>query len=382
MSVGHLKYKAVSVAGHITESGDIMNINEVFELMIKENASDAMIRAGSVLKLRVSKGLKSMPDIIFSENDIKAINSSILTKMELDILEKKRGYDLAINYSDSWRFRLGIVYQQGSVIIVARRINLASLEFDKLNLPKTVLERLCGERRGLILLVGMTGSGKSTTIATMIEYINQHYGRHIVSVEEPVEYIFKDKMSLINQREIGRDVLSYDDAIKQLATISPDVLYIGDIRDADICTAVLKAAEKGMLVLSTLHSLNTQMAVETLVNMFPLEKQERVFSRLAMLLKGVIAQRLIPRADMDGMIPAYEVMTLSPTIASAIEEKRISDIPKILSESGHIYGMNTYNQCLLSLIKAKKITVDSAIDNSDNKKDMEVMLNYEPSITR
>lgn len=354
-----------------------MTIQEVFERMVKENASDAIMRAGTSLKLRVSTELIGTSEPPFTEDNIQEILSSLISTAEREVLEKKRGYDIGINYTEQWRFRIGIFYQQDKITIVARRIDLSSLNFEKLNLPKDVLERLCHERRGLIILVGMTGSGKSTTIASMIEYINAHFGRHIITVEEPVEYIFKDKMSVIDQREIGRDVMDYAEALKQMATLSPDVLFVGDIKDTHICSAVLKAAEKGMLVFSTMHSLNAQMTVETLVNLFPPEQQDRIFMRLSLVLKGVIAQRLIPRLGGKGLIPAYEVMTLSPTIASAISEKRVMDIPKIIRESTEIYKMNTYNQCLLSLLKSKIISRENALDYSDNKRDIEVSLTFD-----
>lgn len=354
-----------------------MILYDVFDTMIQENASDAIIRVDSPLRLRVYSELKTVDNRLFTEKEINAAVTNLLSAPERDALEHKRGCDGAITYKDQWRFRIGIFYQQGRLAMVARKINLCSLNFDDLHLPAGVLERLCHERRGLILLVGMTGSGKSTTIATMIEYINQHFGRHILTVEEPIEYIFKDKLSMINQREVGRDVMDYEDALKQIATQSPDILYVGDIRDAHICSAVLKAAEKGLLVISTLHSVNAQTTVETLVNLFPAEQHDRLFGRLSLLLKGIIAQRLVPREDQPGLIPAYEVMTLSPTIANVIAEKKIGDIPKLIREGVDQYGMNTYNQCLLNLIREKKISRQNALQYSDNKKDIELMLTYD-----
>lgn len=354
-----------------------MKLQDVFERMVQMNASDAIMRPGAVLHLRVSMELRADGDAPFSSADVEGIVAGLLDKRQMETLERRRGYDVAVNFGEQWRFRIGIFHQQDQLTLVARRIDLKSLHFDELHLPGGVLERLAHERRGLILLVGMTGSGKSTTIASMIEYINQNFGRHILTMEEPVEYIFKDKKSMINQREIGRDVMDYDDALKQMATLSPDVLYVGDIRDAHICSAVLKAAEKGMLVFSTMHSLNAQMTIETLVNFFPPEQHERIFSKLSLLLKGVIAQRLIPRLDGAGLIPAYEVMTLSPTIANAIVERKIGDIPKILREGGDMFGMNTYNQCLLKLIKEKLISEEEALKYSDQRRDIEVSLAYQ-----
>ncbi|MFH0800209.1 MAG: PilT/PilU family type 4a pilus ATPase [Pseudomonadota bacterium] len=353
-----------------------MNLHDVFDLMIKENASDAILKAGSPIRLRIFTELKEQGKAVFSGKEIEAAIAGLVTPAEKKLVEQRRGYEGAVSHGEAWRFRIGIFWQQGQPAIVARKIDLQTLNFEKLNLPAAVLESLCRERRGLILLVGMAGSGKSTTIASMIEHINQNAGRHILTAEEPIEYVFREKMSVINQREIGRDVADYEEALKQMANLSPDILYIGDIRDAGTCSAVLKAAEKGILVFSTLHSVNAQTTVETLINFFPREQQDRMFVRLSLLLKGVIAQRLIPRDGAPGLIPAYEVMTLSPTIAAAIAEKRIVDIPKIIRESSDMFGMNTYEQCLLRLIRENKIAHESALEYSDSRKDIEVSLTY------
>lgn len=360
-------------------AGGPMKLDDVFDLMIKENASDALLRPGAPLHLRIYGELKTLENEVMNQKEIQDSIDRVLDEGEKAALAKNRGCGGAITYREDWRFRLGVFYQQDKLAIVARKIDLALPEFDKLNLPAKVFEKLCAERRGLILLVGMTGNGKSTTIAAMIEHINRNLGRHILTVEEPIEYVFRDKKSMIHQREVGRDVMDYEHALKQSALLSPDILYVGDIRDTAICTAVLKAAEKGMLVISTMHAGNVQMAIETMVNLFPFDQRERVYYRLSLLLKGVVAQRLIPRDDQPGLIPAYEVMILSPTIASAIAEKRIAEIPKILRESTDMYGMNTYTQCLINLIKEKKITEQTAIDHADNKRDVEVSLSYSGS---
>ena len=353
-----------------------MKLDDVFDLMIKENASDALLRPGTPVHLRIFNELKVVEDEIMSDKEIQDAMDRVLDAGEKQLLKERRGCGGSVTYREDWRFRLGVFYQQDKIAIVARKIDLALPEFDKLNLPAPVLEKLCAERRGLVLLVGMTGNGKSTTIAAMIEHVNRTLGRHIITVEEPIEYVFRDKKSMIHQREIGRDVIDYEDALKQIALLSPDILYVGDIRDTAICSAVMKAAEKGMLVISTMHAGNVQMAIETMVNLFPHDQRDRVYYRLSLLLKGVIAQRLIPRADAPGLIPSYEVMTLSPTIASAIAEKRIGEIQKIMRESTDMYGMNTYTQCLINLIKQQKITQETAFAYADNRRDIEVSLSY------
>jgi twitching motility protein PilT len=225
----------------------------------------------------------------------------------------------------------------------------------------------------MVLLTGITGSGKSTTIAAMIEYINQSFGKHIITIEEPIEFTFEDKKSIINQREIGADVATYSDALWQFALHSPDVIFIGNIRDANTCYAALTAAETGVLVFSTLHTVNAASTVERIINFFPPHQHSLILNQLSFLLKGVVSMRLIPREDKSGLIPAYEIMVLSPSISRLIRENKLWEIPKYIT-TGDVYGMKSFHQCLLELVVARKISPENALQYADKREELELEL--------
>lgn len=357
-----------------------MTFKEVIDVMIKSNASDVFVRVAGSLRARIRTEVITInPDYKFSPEDIDKIVSEITDPHKRERLEKERSCEFTSYYGKRWRLRIGIFYQRNSLSIVIRKIDLDVPSFEELNLPKVVLEKFCQERRGLILMTGVTGSGKSTAIAAMIEFINQNYGRHILTIEEPIEFIFNDKKSIVNQREIGTDVFSYSAALKQFAVHSPDVLFVGNIRDQATCHAALTAAETGTLVFSTVHTINATSTIERIVNFFSPQQHHFVFNQLSFLLKGVVSLRLIPRIDIEGLIPAYEVMTLSPTISSLIREEKIWDIPKYIS-TGEIYGMENFNQCLMRLIVEAKISPEIAMEYSDRKEELMLQLRHKDLI--
>ena len=356
-----------------------MEPKDLFKIMVEKNASDLFIRPGGYLYARILTEVKPINDHRFSVEEVKTLVTKWTDAYEKEMLLKTKNCEFATFFEGGdkrWRFRISIFYQKNNFAIVIRKIDLNLLSFEELNLPAKVLEKLCCERRGMILLTGITGSGKSTTIAAMIEYINRNFGKHILTVEEPIEFVFEDKKSMINHREIGRDVLTYADSLKQAAFHSPDVIYIGNIKDMETCHAALTAAETGALVFSTMHSVNAASTVERLVNFFPAEQHNFIFTQLSLLLKGVVSLRLLPRADGEGLLPAYEVMTLSPTISSLISKALIREIPEHIGSS-EIFGMNSFNKCLMELIRKKKISIDVALDNSDDQNDLTLQLKKE-----
>ncbi|MDD5618369.1 MAG: PilT/PilU family type 4a pilus ATPase, partial [Candidatus Omnitrophica bacterium] len=279
----------------------------------------------------------------------------------------------AFNDDGLGRFRVSLFLQRGVPSIVIRRIKEHIGNFSELNLPGDVLAKLTQEMRGLVILTGPAGNGKSTTIASMIDYINEHQNRHIITIEDPIEFIFPDKQSIVNQRELGLDVKSYPAALRQITLQSPDVIFIGTIRDLATMSAALIAAEMGTLVLSTLHTNNSVQTIERMVNFFPPYQHEEMRMQLSSLLKGVISLRLLPRADGTGRIPAYEVMTLTPTISRLIRENKLRDIPRYLEE-GEMFGMKSFKQSLSGLVKANKITKEDACTFADSKEELELEL--------
>jgi pilus retraction protein PilT len=353
-----------------------MKIYKYVQQLIDKKGSDLFLRVGSPAKARVYGDIVDLGKEDLSPEEIEIITEEIVTKDNLEELYHKRSYEGAFHYADHWRFRVSVFYQRNSLSLVIRKIDLKISDFETLNLPAGVLESLCSEKRGLVLLAGSTGSGKSTTIASMIEHINRRYKRHILSIEEPIEFTFDDKKSIINQREIGKDVSNYGDALKQFALHSPDVIYIGNIRDEETMRAALDAAETGVLVFSTIHTVNASQTVERILSFFPHYQQKQVLMQLSNLLKGVVSLRLIARKDKEGVIPVYESMVLSPSIARLLRENHLGDLQKYIEE-GEVYGMVSFEQNLLKFVKGGKIDPQAAIDFSDRKEELKMRIQHE-----
>jgi twitching motility protein PilT len=350
-----------------------MNIKQILDTMIEKDLSDVFVRANSPLRGRRYNQVEIVGTEILTVENMEKVVNEIANQREKEKLAENRACEFTQWYKDNWRFRIGIFYQRNSLAAVMRKIDLRIPTFDKLNLPGAVLEKFCQQRRGMILLTGITGSGKSTTIASMIEFINQNYKRHILTVEEPIEFTFNDKKSIINQREIGVDVKTYADALRQFTLHSPDVIFIGNIRDAETCYAALTAAETGVLVFSTLHTVNAASTVERIINFFPPHQHRLVMEQLSFLLKGVLSQRLLPHADGSGLIPAYEAMVLSPSISRLLIENKTWELPKYIS-TGDIYGMKSFHRCLLEQVTSGKITAQIALEYADKKEELEMEL--------
>lgn len=349
-----------------------MDFKEILEIMIDKNVSDVFIRVNSYLKGRINSQIEVISEEKLDMQAVEQIVGEISKVRDKELFQKKKSCEFTIWYGNFWRFRVAMFYQRNTPSIVIRKIDLRIPDFDKLNLPVRTLENFCRQRRGLILVTGITGSGKSTAIASMMEYINMNMKRHILSIEEPIEFIFSDKQCIINQREIGFDVVNYNDALRQFAVHSPDVIFIGNIRDAETCYAALTAAETGVLVFSTLHTVNASSTVERIINFFPPHQHEFILFQLSSLLKGVLSLRLVPRADKKGgLVPAYEILTQSPSISRLMRENKAVEIPKYIA-SGGVYGMKAFNQSLVELVEAKKVDAQIALDYADKREELEM----------
>ena len=346
-----------------------MTFEEIINIMIEKDVSDVFIRANGKLRGRIYSKVEIVSEDIITLEDVEGIIKSAVCERDKEKLKMDRGCEFTYWYKEFWRFRVGVFYQRNSLALVVRKIDLRIPSFKELNLPGHLLEKFCRERRGIVFLTGITGSGKSTTIASMIEYINNNFGRHIFTIEEPIEFTFEDNKSVINQREIGVDVWSYEDALKQFVLHSPDVIYIGNIRDTETCCTALAIAQTGVLVFSTLHAVNAVSTIERVVNFFPPHQHAFILNQLSFLLKGVFSQRLLPRKDKPGLIPAWESMILSPSISRLIRENKLWEIPKYI-DSGNIYGMGSFQRSLLRLIETGKITSEVALDYADKKEEL------------
>jgi twitching motility protein PilT len=375
-----------------------MAIKKYLEKMIEAKASDMFLRVDDPARYRISAGVVPLDEIKISQVEMEDICRHVLSldgglRKPKDVeakagtvdpfftLYEKRNYEGAFQFGVRWRFRVGIFFQQSQLAMVVRKIDLELKPFGDWGLPARVLERLASERRGLVLLTGITGSGKSTTIATLIEHINANLNKHILTIEEPVEFTFSNKKSLINQREIGRDVDTYENALKQFAMLSPDVIYIGQIRDKETMKAALTAAETGALVLSTIHSVNSSQTIERVVNFFPPHEQDQIRKQLADLIRGIISQRLVPRADGKGVAVAYEVLVGCPTVTRLVRDNEVDQIRRFLEE-GDIYGMNTFDQVLFDHMKNGVITVSTAMNYADSPDELKLRMSKEldPSV--
>jgi len=349
-----------------------MKIHDVLRVMSARDASDLFLKVGNVPYLRLYGELVPLSDFSsMTVGDMEAAAEEIMDEKHKATFQRDMDTDFAMDIEGLDRFRVSIFFQRGVPSIVMRRIKKQVPDFKSLNLPEKVLQGLSQERRGLILLAGQAGHGKSTTIASMIEYMNQNVSRHILTVEDPIEFTFTDKKSVINQRELGIDVESYLVALKQVTLQSPDVIFIGTIRDLETMNAALMAAEMGILVLSTVHTVNAAQTVQRLINFFPPHQHSEIRMMLSFLLKGVISIRLVPRCDVTGRIPALEIMTLTATMSRLIREGAAADVTHFLEE-GDLFGMCSFKQSLAQLVKDKTVTAEEAYKYADSKEDLEL----------
>lgn len=351
-----------------------MNIQDLFRLMIEKEASDLFLRTNAVPRARIYGVVKDLSVDLMNEKQIRETADRLLaTDVRRRRFEQNWDIDFAHYEPDVGRFRINIFMQRGTPAIVARHVQESVRNFEELNLPADLLKKFCEESSGLLLLCGPAGSGKSTAIASMLDYINQHNEKHIVTIEDPVEFLFKDKKSIFNQRELEADVISYPMALKHVTQQSPDIIYIGNIRDLDTMRAAINATELGTFVLSTFHTVNVVQTITRIVNFFPPHLHEEVRLQLSVILKGVISIRLLPRKDVSGRIPAYETMVVTPTISRLIRENKISEIQHYIDQ-GELFGMQSFQRSLVGLVKQGVVDEEEARRVAISKDDFNLEL--------
>jgi twitching motility protein PilT len=281
--------------------------------------------------------------------------------------------DLAYGTPDGVRYRVNLFQQRGSIGMVLRLIPPEVPPFERLNLPSAVLA-LADHARGVVLVTGVTGSGKSTTLAAMVDYINQKQAAHIVTIEDPIEYTFRDKRSVINQREVGFDTMNFARALRAALRQDPDVILVGEMRDQETASIAVTAAETGHLVLSTLHTSDATETINRIISMFPTHQQQQARLSVAAVLRGVISQRLLPRADGKGMVPALEIMINTERVREMIEDpQRTREIKDAIAQGLHPYGMITFDQSLATLVKQKLVTYEEAVKHSSSPSDFALL---------
>ena len=352
-----------------------MHINDLLKIAAERRASDLHIKVGSHPVIRVDGELVPLVELKrLMQEDTIAMAFSIMSSRQKEKFKNNYEIDIAYSVPGLGRFRCNIFQQRGTVGMVLRVIPVKILSIRELMLP-VVLEKICEERRGLILCTGTTGSGKSTTLAAMIDYINAHRTEHIMTVEDPIEFLHRDKKSIVNQREIEVDTKSFSQALRSALRQDPDVILVGEMRDYETIETALTAAETGHLVLSTLHTMDATETINRIISVFPPHQQKQIRLQLAAVLKAVVSLRLLPRADGLGRVPAAEVMISTAYIRDCIENKEKTKLIKdAISQGTSQYAMQTFDQSLYLLYKNGLITLDEALRRASNPDEFRLKL--------
>lgn len=352
-----------------------MELNEILQIALRAGASDIHLKAGLPPMFRVDGALLPLKDAQrLAPEEIARMAYGIMNEFQRERYKQYNECDLAYGVPGLGRFRVSAFQQRGTTGMVFRVIPFRILSIEQLQLPK-VLEQIAMSERGLILVTGTTGSGKSTTLAALIDHINTHRTNHVMTIEDPIEFLIRDKRSVINQREVGVDTISFGQALKSALRQDPDVILVGEMRDLETIETALTAAETGHLVLSTLHTLDATETINRIVSVFPPYQQKQVRLQIASVLKGVISQRLVGRADGKGRVPAVEVLLSTARVRELIEdEDRTKEIRDAIAQ-GHVsYGMQTFDQSLMALFKGQQITYEEALRQSTNPDDFALRL--------
>lgn len=351
-------------------------MNDIFKRAIEEGASDLHIKAGDIVRARITGELVPLTDQKISNAQVRQLALKLIPlEKDRERIDELTDFDCSWGLPGMGRFRVNILKQRGSFMIVMRVIPIEIPTFADLRLP-TVLETVAQHERGLVLVTGVTGSGKSSTMAAIINYINRNSKKHIVTLENPIEFLHRDLNSSVTQRDIGTDTASFVDGLRSALRQDPDVLLIGEMRDKTTIDTALKAAETGHLVISTVHTKNAVQTISRLIAVFAPEEQEMIRVRLADAIQAVVSQRLIPTADGQSRVVACEVMVVTGTIRDCIRDMdRIDDIHDHIEEGTQQYGSQTFDQHLMALVQEELISFDVAKAAANNPNDFDLKMN-------
>jgi twitching motility protein PilT len=357
--------------GQLQRKGEAgLDLNEILKIALKGGASDIHLKPGLPPMFRVDGALVPLKNgERLQPDDLQKIAFLIMNPTQKARFEETREVDLAYGIPGLGRFRVNVFQQRGSVGIVFRVIPFGVKTIESLHLPK-VIENIAMEHRGLVLVTGTTGSGKSTSLAAMIDHINSNRTCHIMTIEDPIEFLIRDRRSIVNQREIGVDTQSFANALRAALRQDPDVILVGEMRDFETIETALTAAETGHLVMSTLHTLDATETINRIISVFPPYQQKQVRLQLAAILKAVISQRLVPRADGKGRVPALEVLISTARVRECIADKdRTKEIHDAIAKGFTTYGMQTFDQSLMQHVKSGLVTYDEALKHVSNPDD-------------
>jgi len=350
----------------------LFNFDDLLKKAVELEASDIHLTVGIPPTFRINGKLQQIGDKKLTSDDTRMFVEHVLNESQYELYNEKGEIDLSYSLQGIGRFRINIFKQRGSDALAIRNVPLQVPTLEKLDMPK-VIKELCTKTRGLILVTGPAGSGKSTTLAAMINEINNLRNCHIITLEDPIEYLHKHKKSIVNQREVGYDTKSYASALKAALREDPDVILVGEMRDLETISIALTAAETGHLVLSTLHTIGASKTIDRIVDVFPPHQQQQIKIQLASVLEGIISQQLIPRSDGVGRVCAMEIMITTPAVRNLIREGKTHQIDSIIQTGGK-YGMKTMDTSLVELYKKGLITQEDALAFAVDKDIMERLM--------
>jgi twitching motility protein PilT len=349
------------------------SVDELLRKVSETGASDLHLKVGSAPVVRVDGQLVNLDEAPCSPDDTKDFAAGLMSEKQLRRFSETNEIDFAYSAPNIGRFRVDIYRQRGTISVALRRVVTRVPDFEELNLPP-VVQTLALEPRGLVLVTGTTGSGKTTTIASMIDHINHNLRKHIVTIEDPIEILHRDHKSIINQREIGQDTENYKTALKYVLRQDPDIIFIGEMREEETVRTALTAAQTGHFVLSTLHTIDAAETINRIIDFFPLHQQEQVRVMLAGSLRGIISQRLLVRSDGLGRVPAVEVMCMTGRIRDLILDPAQTHMIQTAVAEGDFYGMQTFDQSLLSLYENGLINLQDAQLVASNPQDFRLLV--------
>jgi twitching motility protein PilU len=348
-----------------------VDLQEYFKSMVEMEASDLYLTVARPVMFRVDGKIRAVTDHPFTPAEVENLAYSIMSEKQKKEFAETHEMNMATSLPGVSRFRINIFQQRGSVGMVVRRIKAEVMSVDELGLP-SILNDIVMTKRGLVLVVGATGSGKSTSLAAMIDYRNSNEAGHIITIEDPIEFVHRHKQSIVNQREVGFDTHSFQAALKNTLRQAPDVILIGEIRDTETMEAAVTFAETGHLCLGTLHSNNANQAIERIMNFFPIERHAQFYLQLSLNLRAIVSQRLIPSVD-GKRVAALEILMDTPRIRDLIKKGEV-DILKEAMEQGIQEGCQTFDQALFSLYKDGKISLEQALINADSTNNLRLKI--------
>jgi twitching motility protein PilU len=351
-----------------------MDIKKYFELMPEKGASDLFFSVGAPVSIKIKGQVESLETEELEHAMVEKLAYSLISEAQRAEFEKTMELNFAHDIAGVGRYRINLYRQRGEVSMVVRYIKSEIPTMEELQLPE-ILKTLVMEARGLILIVGATGSGKSSTLASMVDYRNSQKAGHILTIEDPIEYLYTHKKAVVDQREIGIDTLNYENALKNAMREAPDVIMIGEVREKSTMQHAISYAETGHLCLSTLHANNANQTIDRIINFFPENAQKQLLIDLSLNLKAVISQRLLPGLD-GNLVPVFEILLKSAYISELIQDRKIEVIKEAIANSREI-GMQTFDQSLYDLYTLGKISEKVALDNSDSRINLSIKLNLE-----